>query len=230
MPRVFENSSESLQNPTKAIIFSNERFDGFPEIQLDNNLHVGKLEIILPNFNVDVQVFREKTANEIKEIVKSLHRADLSNYSSLMLIIVSNGVNKGRVYAKDTLYDLEDDIFTPIIDNRTLANKPKIFIIDANRGSKDFNNITHDAARFSRRPNQIIKLFSTYDGYKSYRTPQGHSLLLDRLCVNLENSGNSCNLKELFTNVQKEVIDISGENAYPIINSSLTLNYYLGQQ
>lgn len=71
MPRVFENSSESLQNPTKAIIFSNERFDGFPEIQLDNNLHVGKLEIILPNFNVDVQVFREKTANEIKEIVKS---------------------------------------------------------------------------------------------------------------------------------------------------------------
>lgn len=81
-----------------------------------------------------------------------------------MLIIVSNGVNKGRVYAKDTLYDLEDDIFTPIIDNRTLANKPKIFIIDANRGSKDFNNITHDAARFSRRPNQIIKLFSTYDG------------------------------------------------------------------
>lgn len=81
-----------------------------------------------------------------------------------MTIIISNGVDKGRVHAKDELYDLQTEIFQPLINNPTIVDKPKIFIIEANRGSREFDDVTIDAVAFGRKPSNIIKLFSNYEG------------------------------------------------------------------
>lgn len=89
-----------------------------------------------------------------------------------MCVILSHGVEKKRVYAKDKLFDPRKTIIDPIIENRTLNGVVKIFIVNACRGSgtfktKDYSSemdgcilSTSDDVDYSN----VLKCYSTVEG------------------------------------------------------------------
>lgn len=180
----YENANSSTLSPAIVHIISNAKYEGLPE-NIENELDIAKLESSFSRFNIRPVVHREKTADEIRSLMQkrkfhfskiidteknnqfSVKNSDFTLESAVMVIIIANGVKKGKVHAKDELYDLDSEIFQPIINNPTLAKKPKIFIVEANRGSKEFDSIANDAVSFGRKPSEIIKLFSNYEGEKN---------------------------------------------------------------
>ena len=96
-----------------------------------------------------------------------------------MIIIISDGQRKGIIHAKDDSYDLDYDIIEPLIQNQFLGKKNKMFVVEASRGPKESNdsNYEFDGAASGPSPRNIFKLFSNFEGYKSYKDGNGSFLI-----------------------------------------------------
>ncbi|KAL5286362.1 hypothetical protein ACFFRR_007784 [Megaselia abdita] len=213
--------------PATCYILSNEKYED-TVLNTTNNADIEKLQNSLSRLNINPVIHREKKVAEIRQLMTELSNTDFESSSAILIVILTNGRVKGQVHASDDFYDLETEIFKPIINNPTLKNKPKIFIVEANRGFREIDNITVDAVAFGKRPSKIIKLFSNYEGYKSCRTSE-HSLLIKSFCSVLDEFGASHDIKWIFQKVQKEVEHFSGQRAFPVVEGNMTNNYVFGQ-
>lgn len=59
-----------------------------------------------------------------------MQKKDFSSYSLLMIVILTHGRDNEELSASDKTYNLTNTIINPIImSNKTLIDKPKIFVI-----------------------------------------------------------------------------------------------------
>lgn len=140
-------------------------------------------------------------------------------YSAVMVVVITIGGERSRVRAKDEQYDLHERIFQPIIDNPTLTDKPKIFVVEASRGEREFRGNAINLLRantmagsFSGKPTEIIKLFSNEEGYKTYRTERGSYLIqtLSNVLERYAHEDMSADVREMFYIVSHEVESETG--------------------
>ena len=79
---------------------------------------------------------RDKTADEIKELIKSVcENTDHSKCDSFVCCLLSHG-DYGKIYGTDDRSVYLEDIKRSIVKCQSLAGKPKIFIIQSCRGDR----------------------------------------------------------------------------------------------
>ncbi|KFB43193.1 AGAP010826-PA-like protein [Anopheles sinensis] len=123
----------------------------------------------------DLDIHENLSLLQVRLLMDGIYQKDFSAYSCLIVIIMGHGAendtiladvyyNKKKELVRD-VYFLDEDVMEKVAMNRTLAGKPKMFIVNACRGE---NRVEVDSAvRRERYDNSdTIRFQSTFEGIR----------------------------------------------------------------
>ncbi|NXN33348.1 CASP6 protein, partial [Nycticryphes semicollaris] len=240
-----------------ALIFNHEHF--FWQLKLPDRRGTladrNNLKRSLTDLGFEVRDFDDLKAEDVLQQINEVSADDHSNADCFVCVFLSHGED-GQVYAFDNQINIETitDMFTG--DKcKSLAGKPKIFIIQACRGAKHDNpvivqdsidatdesivNETEvDAAGVCTLPAaaDFIMCYSVAQGYYSHRETVNGSWYIQDLCEALRKHGSSLEFTELLTVVNRKVahrsvdrckdVNAIGKKQIPCFASMLTKKLY----
>ena len=164
---------------------------------------------------------------------------DHSDADCFMCVILSHGEN-GVVYGVDAHVEL-DQLIQPFKFNRSLAGKPKLFFVQACRGTNLIEGIDSNpfaTPYVSKIPMEadFLVAYSTIAGCYSWRNSLNGSWFIQSLCHVLNEHGTRLELVQLLTIVNRRVAfyyesntsdpSMSGKRQVPCIVSMLTKELY----
>jgi len=210
----------------RAIIFNHTTIRGFKNregTETDRN----RLENILKSYGFDVKTHNDLGYIEIRNILEDVAEEDHSNCDCFLIIVMSHGEN-GSIHAADAAYRTED-LWRPFLGENcpTLIDKPKLFFIQACRGTKGDSGVTYVSDNVDGMTSHagsdetdgqitynipstadILLFYSTMEGFVSFRNPQDGSWFIQNICLILEEhlkNGNELELYQFLTTVNREV-------------------------
>ncbi|XP_017074908.2 flocculation protein FLO11 [Drosophila eugracilis] len=213
--------------PARVYIFNNERFDNKNEFRTGSGQDVRVLLATFEQLKCKVEVITDATLATIKKTVRMLETKDFEDKSALVLVILSHGTRHDRLAAKDDDYSLDYDVIFPILRNRSLKDKPKLLFVQACKGANELGGFMTDAAQPNGSPNEILKCYSTYEGYVSYRTEDG-TPFIQTLCEALNRMGKTSDIDTIMTDVRRVVKNQTRDGQIPSVTSTLTSKYVFG--
>lgn len=162
-------------------------------------------------FRVDVQ--RDLTHRELRAKLKQLGEQNYSKDDCFVCCILTHG-DDGVLYASDGKFSV-DCVFTPFLGNAcpTLLGKPKLFFIQACRGTQLDKGVrvAYDTAdsRLGAGPTMtdpdFLVVYSTVAGFYSWRNGQQGSWFIQALCAVLSHRGRVDHLLSMLTDVCRHV-------------------------
>ncbi|CAN9510311.1 unnamed protein product [Ophioblennius macclurei] len=215
-----------------ALIFNQERF--FWRLGLNDrhgtNADRYNLEKRLRDLHFEVRAFDNYKQEEVLDKICEASEEDHSDADCFLLIFLSHGENE-QVYTYDGKIGIRD--ITSMFKGdkcKSLAGKPKIFILQACRGDKHDDPVTVcDAVDNEVKSNQVvvdasavytlpagadfIMCYSVAEGYYSHRDTLNGSWYIQDLCYLLHKYGESLEFTELLTLVNRKVSMRSVGNA-----------------
>ncbi|XP_019956800.2 caspase-6 [Paralichthys olivaceus] len=207
-----------------ALIFNQERF--FWRLGLNDrhgtNADRYNLERRLIALGFEVKSYDNYKQEEVLEIINSASGANHSEADCFLLIFLSHGEND-HVYTYDGKIAIQD--ITAMFKGdkcKSLVGKPKIFILQACRGDKhDDPVLACDAVDNEIRTNEVVvdasavytlpagadflMCYSVAEGYYSHRETINGSWYIQDLCELLQRFGDSLEITELLTLVNRKV-------------------------
>ncbi|KAM7343155.1 uncharacterized protein ACRADG_010300 [Cochliomyia hominivorax] len=216
--------------PGYAYIFNNVIFDN-----PNNEERVGSAEDVkllvqtFEYYKMKVTVIENAKVDKIRKTVDKIQSKDFKENACLVIVILSHGARHEEVAAKDGHYSIDDHVLFPILRNPTLNDKPKLFFIQACKGSMETNGYFTDAVPYypHGNANEILKCYSTFEGFVSYRTEKG-SMFIQALCQNLKTYGSTKNIKDIMEMVTQIVKEQSKNKQIPAYTSTLTKPFIFG--
>ncbi|XP_072760656.1 caspase-1-like [Anoplolepis gracilipes] len=170
------------------------------------------LKVSLGKLGFDVRIYTDPTVKAITATLQSTAAEDHTDADCLIVVAMSHG-ESGLLHSTDSLYPV-DMLWTPFTGDRcsTLAGKPKLFFIQACRGSQldkgvkiihetDSKRTTYSIPTYA----DIMVAYSTYDGFYSWRNPDVGSWFIQALCEELDLHGCKRDLLSLMTSVNRRV-------------------------
>ncbi|XP_029665203.1 caspase-1-like [Formica exsecta] len=170
------------------------------------------LKVSLSKLGFDVRIYTDPTVKVIAATLQSTAAEDHTDADCLIVVAMSHG-ESGLLHSTDSLYPV-DMLWTPFTGDRcsTLAGKPKLFFIQACRGSQldkgvkiihetDSKRTTYSIPTYA----DIMVAYSTYDGFYSWRNPDVGSWFIQALCEELDLHGRKRDLLSLMTSVNRRV-------------------------
>lgn len=123
-----------------------------------------------------------------------------------MVVVLTHGNVSETLQAFDMPYNLNDVIVNPLTTEH-LAGKPKIFLINACKGGESDSQARRrtqtDSVRGIPKERDILKCYSTYEGFVSYRDKYSGSLFIQTFCDVLEKYGFQKHIADIMTDVNK---------------------------
>ena len=116
-------------------------------------------------------VFRDQTAEQILELIQNMAALDHTQYNSFVCCLLSHG-ESGKIYGSDDKPVYIKDIEQDIISIPSLIGKPKIFIIQADRGSRIASahaRVIDDKFYLLPQDNDVFFGYATTPYSKSFR-------------------------------------------------------------
>ncbi|KAH8373089.1 hypothetical protein KR009_011630 [Drosophila setifemur] len=221
------NQAKSKMKPARVYIFNNERFDTKNEFRAGSAQDVKALCSSFEQLKCKVEVITDATLATLKKTVRMLETKDFLDKSALVLVVLSHGTRYDRLAAKDDDYSLDDDVLFPILRNRTLKDKPKLLFVQACKGANELGGFMTDAIQPNGSPNEILKCYSTYEGYVSFRREDG-TPFIQTLCEALNRSGRTSDIDAIMMNVRRVVKTQTKDGQIPSVTSTLTSKYVFG--
>ncbi|XP_073813150.1 death associated molecule related to Mch2 caspase [Musca autumnalis] len=216
--------------PGYAYIFNNVIFDNpNNEERIGSTEDVKALTQTFEFFKMKVSVIENAKVDKVKKTVEKIQSKDFTEYACIVIVILSHGNRHEEIAAKDGHYSIDDHVLFPILRNNTLNDKPKMFFIQACKGSMESKGYYTDATPFSPpgSANEILKCYSTFEGFVSYRTEKG-SIFIQSLCKNLKLFGSTKNIKDIMETVTLLVKQQSMNKQIPAYTSTLTKPFVFG--
>ncbi|XP_034651229.1 caspase-1 [Drosophila subobscura] len=213
--------------PARVYIFNNEKFDSKNEFRSGSAQDVKVLRTTFEQLKCKVEIIKDATLATVKSTVRMLETKDFEDKSALVLVFLSHGTRHDRLAAKDLDYSLDDDVLFPILRNRTLKDKPKMLFVQACKGANEPGGFMTDSAQPNGSPNEILKCYSTYEGYVSYRTEDG-TPFIQTLCEALNRSGKTTDIDGIMMTVRSVVKMQTKDGQIPSVTSTLTSKYVFG--
>lgn len=171
----------------------------------------------LYGLDFDVRVFDDLSRKEVLDRLKDVSREDHSDNDCLVVVMMSHG-EQGVLYARDNKYNV-DSLWKNFVGNAcpSLIGKPKMFFIQACRGEQFDEGVAYAAKSpkdmVDSRQEQVLYsipamadllvMYSTYDGYYSWRNPRQGSWFIQSLCTELDENGRVRDLLTLLTGVSR---------------------------
>ncbi|KAH8253757.1 hypothetical protein KR032_006791 [Drosophila birchii] len=213
--------------PARVYIFNNEHFDTKNEFRAGSAQDVKALRATFERLKCKVEVITDATLATVKRTVRTLETKDFGDKSALVIVFLSHGTRHDRLAAKDDDYSLDSDVVFPILRNRTLKDKPKLLFVQACKGANELGGFMTDSAQPNGSPNEILKCYSTYEGYVSYRTEDG-TPFIQTMCEALDRSGKTADIDAIMTSVRRVVKAQTKDGQIPSVTSTLTSKYVFG--
>ncbi|XP_046401154.1 caspase-1-like [Ischnura elegans] len=195
----------------------------------------------------EVEVYCDLTYNTLKAILYEAACEDHSDADCICIVVMTHGHEHGKLAAFDRGFEVSE-VWSPFTADKckSLAGKPKLFFIQACRGSKQdpgsvvarsVANISESNHPCSQTPSykipscsDILLAFSSASGFSSVRDLQKGSWFVQCLCEELQLNGKKEHLLTILTFVcQKVAVDFQttfGEKQMPTIVSMLTRLVY----
>ncbi|KAK5925523.1 hypothetical protein CgunFtcFv8_018039 [Champsocephalus gunnari] len=190
-----------------------------------------------------VQFANDQTVKEMKQLLCNASKADHSQNASFACVLLSHG-DDGVIYGIDGCEQLKELIKHFKGDRcRGLVGKPKLFFIQACRGSgldegSCIEADSVDAQSSERIPVEadFLYAYSTAPGYYSWRNQSNGSWFMQSLCEMLQRFSGELELMQIMTRVNRKVAlhfesssnlpGYSGKKQIPCIVSMLTKDFY----
>lgn len=238
-----------------ALIFNQERF--YWQLRLNNrhgtNADRANLEKRLLDLNFEVRSYDDYKLADVVDKIRKAAEEDHSDADCFLLAFLSHGEDD-HVYAYDEKISIQE--ITSLFKGdkcRSLAGKPKIFVIQACRGDKHDDPVTVcDAVDSDLKTNEVvvdaaavhtlpagadfIMCYSVAEGYYSHRETINGSWYVQDLCEMLRRFGDSLEFTELLTLVNRKVSmrtvmnandrSMIGKKQVPCFASMLTKKLY----
>lgn len=165
------------------------------------------------------------TATEIDGVCQESAKNDFSDYDSLVCFILSHGNENGIIGTDGTTIEVEK-IVSKFIQNKSLIDKPKVFFVQACRGS---GRVQADGDSVTKRlqlpaSSDTVIAYSTIKGCISYRLLDKGTWFIQTLIEQLKLYAHDMHLMDILTLVNAKIAenDLEGHRQMPCQVSTLT--------
>ncbi|XP_059198862.1 caspase-3a [Centropristis striata] len=226
----------------QCIIINNKNFDRSTGMNQRNGTDVDAANAmkVFGKLGYKVKVYNDQSCDQMKHVLVSASKEDHSCYASFVCVLLSHG-DEGVFFGTDGSVELK--YLTSLFRGdrcRSLVGKPKLFFIQACRGTDLDAGIEADSADddTTRIPVEadFLYAFSTAPGYYSWRNTMTGSWFMQSLCDMISKYGKELEVLHIMTRVNHKVAvefesisNAPGFNAkkqIPCIVSMLTKEMY----
>uniref|UniRef100_A0A2K5IT16 Caspase 7 n=1 Tax=Colobus angolensis palliatus TaxID=336983 RepID=A0A2K5IT16_COLAP len=201
----------------KCIIINNKNFDKVTGMGVRNGTDKDAAALVkcFRSLGFDVTVHNDCSCAEMQDLLKKASEEDHTNAACFACILLSHG-EENVIYGKDGVTPIKDLTAHFRGDRcRTLLEKPKLFFIQACRGTELDDGIQADSGPINdtdANPRYKIPVeadflfaYSTVPGYYSWRSPGRGSWFVQALCSILEEHGKDLEIMQILTRVNDRV-------------------------
>ncbi|XP_072113827.1 caspase-3b isoform X1 [Mobula birostris] len=240
----------NYQHIGTCIIFNNKNFHPTTGMtkRSGTDKDASNLMKTFKNLGFRTEILNDQTCEQMFKKLSNVAKSDHSQMAAFICIFLSHG-EEGLLYGTDGCEEIKH--FTRIFRGdlcRTLIGKPKLFFIQACRGTEfdagvETDGIETDSNREMATSLQKIPIeadflyaYSTAPGYYSWRNTANGSWFIQSLCDVLDNYGKKLELMQLLTRVNHKVAlefesntdakHTSEKKQIPCIISMLTKEFY----
>lgn len=140
-----------------------ERHEDRPGSKIDAARVKGVFENVL---NFKVTMIEDPTLQELHQVLIEFYEIDHSAYDVFFIVILSHGNSGNVIYTSDSqsikISEISDYFTSRMCP--TLANKPKVFIVQACRGSKHNKTVSTDSKSGGSLDFMLHSLLLSHDG------------------------------------------------------------------
>ncbi|KAG1943715.1 caspase-3a [Pimephales promelas] len=236
--------SLNYPNIGHCVIINNKNFDRMTGMNQRNGTDVdaGNVMNVFRKLGYSVKVYNDQTVMQIKQVLTAVARDDHSRCASFVCVMLSHG-DEGVFYGTDGSLELKS-LTSLFRGDRcpSLVGKPKLFFIQACRGTELDPGVQTDSSSSSDGPVRIpveadfLYAYSTVPGYYSWRNTMTGSWFIQSLCEMLAKYGKELELMQIMTRVNNKVAydfestsnmpDFDARKQIPCIVSMLTKEMY----
>ncbi|KAI5943771.1 Caspase-3 [Manis javanica] len=213
---IFLDSSYKMDYPEMGlcVIINNKNFDESTGMQSrpGTDVDAADLRETFTNLKYEVRNKNDLTCEQIMELMYSVSKEDHSKRSSFICVLLSHG-DEGVIFGTDGPIDLKK--LTRFFRGdccRSLTGKPKLFIIQACRGTELDSGIETDSSAQDDMGCQKIPVeadflyaYSTAPGYYSWRNSRNGSWFIQSLCTMLKQYAHKLEVIHILTRVNRKV-------------------------
>lgn len=209
--------SMDFEKMGRCIIINNKNFDKATEMDTRNGTD-RDAEALFKCFRClgfEVTVYNDCSCAEMQDLLRQASEEDHSTSACFACILLSHG-KENLIYGKDGVIPIKDLTAHFRGDRcKTLLEKPKLFFIQACRGTELDDGIQADSGPINdtdaspryKIPVEADFLFaySTVPGYYSWRNPGKGSWFVQALCSILHEHGKDLEIMQILTRVNDRV-------------------------
>lgn len=229
----------------KCVIINNKNFDPDTGMASRAGTDVDAQNVfkVFKNLGFKPDIRNDLSSSQMEQLLKSASDEDHSKSAMFVCVILSHG-DEGVIYGTDGPIDVKK--LTGLFRGDrcpSLAGKPKLFFIQACRGSTLDSGIETDSSTDSECMQKIpveadfLYMFATAPGYYAWRNTTNGSWFISSLCEILTKYGKELEILQLMTRVNRKVaMEFQSSNSdptfdekkqIPSIVSMLTKELYL---
>ncbi|KAM3867219.1 caspase-3-like [Diretmus argenteus] len=227
------------------VVINNKNFDRSTGMNTRNGTDVDAAAAIktFTSLGYVVKVANDLTVSQMEDLLYSVSQEDHGRCASFVCVMLSHG-EEGVIYGTDGLLELKT--LTGFFRGdrcRSLVGKPKLFFIQACRGSGlDSGTSLETDSVADQSPERIpveadfLYVYSTAPGYYSWRNSGNGSWFIQALCQMLQRHSAELELIQIMTRVNRMVArdfqssstlpGYSDKKQIPCIVSMLTKDFY----
>nr|QDK54780.1 caspase-3 [Mugil incilis] len=202
----------SLDFPSigQCVIINNKNFDRCTGMNQRNGTDVDAANAmkVFTNLGYKVKIYNDQSVEQMKRVLTAVSTADHSGSASFVCVLLSHG-DEGVFFGTDGSVELK--FLTSLFRGdrcKTLAGKPKLFFIQACRGTDLDPGIEADSGEDTTKipvEADFLYAFSTAPGYYSWRNTMTGSWFIQSLCDMLGKHGKELELMHIMTRVNRKV-------------------------
>ncbi|XP_053306864.1 caspase-7 [Spea bombifrons] len=200
----------------RCIIINNKNFDANTGMCVRNGTDkdAGDLLHCFRSLGFDVTVYNDKSCDEMERLLQNVAQQNHSESACFACVLLSHG-EEGQIYGTDGAMAIKS--LTSLFRGdkcKSLVGKPKLFFIQACRGSEFDEGIqtdsgpANDSLETDANPRYKIPVeadflfaYSTVPGYYSWRNPGKGSWFVQALCSVISKHGKELEIMQILTRV-----------------------------
>ncbi|NXJ76846.1 CASP3 protein, partial [Trogon melanurus] len=227
----------------KCVIINNKNFHRHTGMlpRSGTDADAARVREVFMRLGYTIKINNDLSCEDIYKLLEKVSQEDHSKRCSFVCVLLSHG-EEGLIYGTDGPLELK--ALTSLFRGdkcKSLAGKPKLFFIQACRGTELDSGIETDSG--SEEPvcqkipveADFLYAYSTAPGYYSWRNSAEGSWFIQSLCKMLEEHARKLELMQILTRVNRKVAeyescstrqDFNAKKQIPCIVSMLTKEFY----
>uniref|UniRef100_A0A3Q3R425 Caspase-3 n=1 Tax=Monopterus albus TaxID=43700 RepID=A0A3Q3R425_MONAL len=203
----------SLNFPSKGqcIIINNKNFDRGTGMNQRNGTDVDAANMmkVFSNLGYKVKIYNDQSVKQMEQVLTAVSKEDHSSSASFVCVLLSHG-DEGMIFGTDGSIQLHD--LTSLFRGdrcKSLAGKPKLFFIQACRGTELDPGIEEDSGNDGTTKIPVeadfLYAYSTAPGYYSWRNTMTGSWFIQSVCDMINAYGKELELQHILVRVNHKV-------------------------